>query len=866
MTAPPLTTRGTSGAPEARSDGGRPPAAAYVGLVAAATAAIALATSVLGLGGLAPLVHLHAVRWWALAVAFGAAEVLPVHFEHRREAVSFSLSYAPVAVGLFALSPVGLISARLVGSALALVAHRRQPLLKLGVNVSAIWLETVVAIVTFRWALQLMGPTSVLGPGSWPALFGAVLAADAVQSAVLASAISLYQRHWERGLAASGVVGKFSAVVESCLGLVALTILRAQPAALLPLGVLVVMVLLSYRTHRTLREKHGHLEQLYDFTSDMGDALLDGRVAATLLGQARELMHAESAWMYLADQGGLLMLHVDRSGAIEAAAAGAGAAAVHAAAHAAGGPTLLATALGAGNAPVRGELASLGVREVLAAPLVGPSGTLGTLVVADRSGQVRRFSSGDLRLFATLANHASVSLENNRLMDRLRVEAAESEHQAMHDALTGLPNRLLFSASLEEKLQGSSAVAVLLLDLDRFKEVNDTLGHHNGDLLLQQVGGRLRSALRHGDVIARLGGDEFAILLGDVEGEEAAVHVANGIVALFERPFPIGDVSVDVGVSIGIAVAPFHGDQAGPLVQRADVAMYTAKADQSGVELYNPERDSYSAERLALVGELRQAITNGDLEVYFQPQIDMRTGNAFGAEALVRWRHPTRGLIPPDDFISIAEHTGLIRPLTELVLEKSLACSRTWRDMGRPLRVSVNISARSLLQPTLADDVYALLRHHGVPAGDVCLEVTETSVMADPRRTIGTLERLRALGLTVAIDDFGTGHSALAYIRRLPVGEIKIDKSFVMSMASDASSEAIVRTIVDLACNLELVVVAEGVETEEVRDTLLALGCPVAQGYLYSRPLPQDQMMRWLSEQPEADGPGVLVALAERAS
>ena len=450
-------------------------------------------------------------------------------------------------------------------------------------------------------------------------------------------------------------------------------------------------------------------------------------------------------------------------------------------------------------------------------------------------------------------------------MDRLRVEAAESEHQAMHDALTGLPNRLLFSASLEEKLQGSSAVAVLLLDLDRFKEVNDTLGHHNGDLLLQQVGGRLRSALRHGDVIARLGGDEFAILLGDVEGEEAAVHVANGIVGLFERPFPIGDVSVDVGVSIGIAVAPFHGDQAGPLVQRADVAMYTAKADQSGVELYNPERDSYSAERLALVGELRQAITNGDLEVYFQPQIDMRTGNAFGAEALVRWRHPTRGLIPPDDFISIAEHTGLIRPLTELVLEKSLECSRTWRDMGRPLRVSVNISARSLLQPTLADDVYALLRHHGVPAGDVCLEVTETSVMADPRRTIGTLERLRALGLTVAVDDFGTGHSALAYIRRLPVGEIKIDKSFVMSMASDASSEAIVRTIVDLACNLELVVVAEGVETEEVRDTLLALGCPVAQGYLYSRPLPQDQMMRWLSEQPEADGGGVLVAHADRA-
>ncbi|HMC42497.1 MAG TPA: EAL domain-containing protein, partial [Acidimicrobiales bacterium] len=474
------------------------------------------------------------------------------------------------------------------------------------------------------------------------------------------------------------------------------------------------------------------------------------------------------------------------------------------------------------------------------------------LVVGDRSGEVRRFSSGDLHLFATLANHAGVSLENNQLMDRLREKAAESEHQSLHDALTGLPNRTLFGQRLEEAIRGSSSVAVLLLDLDRFKEVNDTLGHHNGDLLLQQVGGRLRTGLRHGDVIARLGGDEFAVLLPDVGGKEAALHVAHGIVNLFERSFPIGDVSVDVGVSIGIAVAPFHGHEPGTLVQRADVAMYMAKGDQTGVELYSPERDGYSAERLALVGELRHAINNGELEVHFQPQVDLSTGSAFGAEALVRWCHPTRGLVPPDEFISIAENTGLIRPLTQLVLERSLLCCRSWRERGWPLRVSVNLSVRSLLQPNLVDDVAALLNRYGVPAGDLCLEVTESSMMIDPRRTIATLERLRSLGLTIGIDDFGTGHSALAYLLRLPVGEIKVDKSFVMSMATDRSAEAIVRTIVDLARNLDLPVVAEGVETAEVRDRLVAMGCGGAQGYLFSRPLRQEQLLRWLDEQAPA--------------
>src|SRR5439155_11905036 len=292
-----------------------------------------------------------------------------------------------------------------------------------------------------------------------------------------------------------------------------------------------------------------------------------------------------------------------------------------------------------------------GAHEVLVAPLARG----GALVVAGRSGSVRGFDKDDLRLLATVANHAGVSMENDRLVDRLREKAAESEHQFLHDALTGLPNRMLFARELDAAVCDGTAAAVLLLDLDRFKEVNDTLGHHNGDLLLQQVGERLRGTLRRTDVIARLGGDEFAVLLPDMQREQAALAAARGIVELLEQPFVIGDMSVDVGASIGIAVAPRDGSDAVTLVQRADVAMYTAKADQSGVEMYLAERDGYSPERLMLVSELRRAVNEHELEVHYQPQVDLADGRVFGVEALVRWFHPARGTIPPDEFISTAE-------------------------------------------------------------------------------------------------------------------------------------------------------------------------------------------------------------------
>ncbi|MDQ1395684.1 MAG: hypothetical protein QOG64_943, partial [Acidimicrobiaceae bacterium] len=775
-------------------------------------------------------------------------EVLPVHFEHRRETLSISLSTIPLVVGLYTLGPLGLVAARLAGSAGALVLHRRQGPLKLSLNLSSFWLETATAVTVFHLLAQAHGAIT-FGPGTWPAAFGAAVAGDMAQTVVLIAAISLYERRWAAGFASSAAIGSIATLVDTCVALVAVTLLVAQPAALALMAVVVTMVLISYRVHRSFREKHRSLEQLYDFTSVMGDALLEGRVLVTLLEQARELMHAESAWLLLAgEDGSLVRLETDGTEVVSRPLA-VDDEQLHGTAHESDQPRVVHAS-----------------RPAIVGPLLGSAGPVGTLVVADRSGEVRPFAEEDLQLFATLANHASVALENADLVDRLRQQAAASRHQSLHDSLTGLPNRLMFTQQLEQGLAAGAALAVLLLDLDRFKEVNDTLGHHNGDDLLQQVGTRLRLALRQGDLIARLGGDEFGILLADIGGDEAALQVARGIVAVLERPFPLADVSVDVGASIGIAVFPQHGDEPGTLLQRADVAMYTAKEDQSSVELYRADRDEYSPERLGLVGELRHAVQTGALDVYYQPQLDLRTGRAIGAEALVRWPHPTRGLIQPDDFISIAEHTGLIRPLTLLVLAQALEQCALWRAGGQRLRLSVNLSARSLLQPTLVDDIAGLLDASGVPARSLCLELTESSIMADFRRTVAVLHRLRAIGVAIAIDDFGTGHSSLAYLKRLPVDELKIDKSFVLSMHDDPSDEAIVRTVVDLARNLRLPVVAEGVETEAAADSLRLMGCGAAQGYLYSRPVPADDFRNWLTQHsPPQRAAAVVVPIASAA-
>jgi diguanylate cyclase (GGDEF)-like protein len=433
---------------------------------------------------------------------------------------------------------------------------------------------------------------------------------------------------------------------------------------------------------------------------------------------------------------------------------------------------------------------------------------------------------------------------------KLRDQAQENEHQALHDALTDLPNRTLFHDRVGQALTVARRehipVAVMIMDLDRFKEVNDTLGHASGDELLKQAGERLREALRESDTVARLGGDEFGVLLPKVVDSAAAVSVARKLRKALEEPFTIHGLALQMEASVGIALSPEHGDDVHSLLQRADVAMYVAKEHPGGCEVYARERDEYSPDRLTLLTELRRGIDAGELVLHYQPKAELRSGQVTGVEALVRWSHPTRGLIPPDEFIPLAQKTGVIVPLTFFVLNEALRQCRTWQLEGLNLCVSVNLSARNLLDVNLPDTVGELLAKWEVPPSLLELEITESTILADPIRAMHVLSRLSGMGVRLAIDDFGTGYSSLAYLKRLPVDELKIDKSFVQGMQEDENDAVIVRSTIDLGRNLGLKVVAEGVETNEAWRQLAALGCDVAQGYYLSRPVPAAELAAWL--------------------
>jgi diguanylate cyclase (GGDEF)-like protein len=423
-------------------------------------------------------------------------------------------------------------------------------------------------------------------------------------------------------------------------------------------------------------------------------------------------------------------------------------------------------------------------------------------------------------------------------------------HQATHDRLTDLPNRVALHQEAERTLaraprQGTLA-ALLLIDLDRFKEVNDTLGHEQGDQLLIEVAHRLRAVLRRSDLLARLGGDEFAVL-AVLPHRGALGEVATRVHAALARPFVVAGVAVELGASIGIALQPDHGDDVSTLLRRADVAMYEAKRGGTGIETYDPNRDPYSAERLQLLSELRHGIDHDELVLHFQPKVALATGRVVGVEALVRWQHPERGLLGPGDFLGLAERTGLIADVTRWVLDTAVRQCAEWRERGTDLPVAINLAAANIVDMSLPDAVESTLRRWNVPGELLECEISEDTVMGDPRRATEVLERLRAMGVRLSLDDFGTGHSSLSYLKSLPLDEVKIDRSFITGMAVDVSDAAIVRSTIDLARHLGLDVVAEGVESEEVLEVLVSLDCDIAQGFLLSRPLPADQLDGWLA-------------------
>jgi diguanylate cyclase (GGDEF)-like protein len=480
---------------------------------------------------------------------------------------------------------------------------------------------------------------------------------------------------------------------------------------------------------------------------------------------------------------------------------------------------------------------------------------------------------------------------------RLRRQARENDRLARYDPLTGLPNRTLFRERVAEALSalaetgiraagacppasaetgtdwgdtrsaripksasaagacppasvadGANAdkLAVMLVDLDAFKQINDTLGHGAGDAVLREVAARLRAELHRDALLARLGSDEYAILTPRIERVEDALEIAAAAQAALHSPVTFDGVALNVEASIGIALAPDHANAADELLQRADMALDRARSQRGRVEVYSPERDHSGAERLALLGEVRPALERGEFTLFYQPQIALRTGRVTGVEALLRWRHPQHGMVPPLQFISLIEQTALVGPVTLHVIDLALDQATRWRQAGLQLGMSVNLSARNLHDPELPAQIAAALARHGVSAAALTLEVTESAAMADPVTAVGVLEGLRALGVGVSIDDFGSGNASIAYLAKLPVGELKIDRSFVTPMCESARDEAIVRTTIDLARHLGLHVVAEGIETPEVCERLAEMGCDTGQGYLISRPAPAQELTPWL--------------------
>lgn len=432
---------------------------------------------------------------------------------------------------------------------------------------------------------------------------------------------------------------------------------------------------------------------------------------------------------------------------------------------------------------------------------------------------------------------------------RLRAQNELNRHQSLHDALTGLPNRALFHDRVAQALRVAartgSQVAVMLLDLNRFKDVNDTLGHHYGDLLLGQVAERFSAISRAGDTVARVGGDEFAVLLCETTPEAAAAAAGRFADAL-HTPFSVKDISLDVEVSIGIAIAGAETDVE-TAMRHADVAMYEAKSQHLPFATYELTRDDNTVARLALLGDLRRAISGGDLLLHYQPKITT-SGELHSVEALVRWQHPSRGLLFPAAFIPVAENTAVIHPLTAEILRQALVQIRDWLDRGWTIPVAVNISARSLMDTTFPNQVQRLLETTGVPAELLSLELTESAIMHDPARALVILEALSAMGIGLSIDDFGTGYSSMAYLKDLPVKELKIDRTFVKGMTTDDSDVVLVQSAVDLGHNLGLNVVAEGVEDAATQQALTEMGCDLLQGYYIRRPISAAELDGWLSD------------------
>ncbi|MGE3619835.1 MAG: putative bifunctional diguanylate cyclase/phosphodiesterase [Acidimicrobiia bacterium] len=789
------------------------------------------------------------VPWWLVALGFVFVELVAVHLESRGEAHAITFSEIPFAAGLLLAAPEALLIGRLVAGVLVLGVIRRQSLHKLSLNLGLFAANTMVAVAVFRW---LLGTGEPEVPTGWLAVFGALLVAQVLDTVVVTGAVTLYSGWPGRHVVQQVVVyGFLSSVANTSLGIaLVVSLWDGSYIGLLIVGVVAILFLV-YRSHLKLAERHSDLETLHDFTRRLGGSLeLDELEREVLLG-ARSILRGERAALVLPPvrAGAPATRLVATDDEVQRREIGLDELAAD-----------LALLLPRGEArlfepgqPLPGWLGELGVKDAAIVPIGADGPAAGVLLVANRLTDVSSFVEEDLRVFATLASHAGVALENGRLVAHLQHEAAEKAYEALHDAVTGLPNRQALTRDLTDAIRRARAdgarVGLILVDLDTFKEVNDTLGRLTADRLLIEVRQRLADLVPAGATLARSTGDQFAVLVAGAPDAGAVVELAETVHAAFDAPFTSDSLSLVLGASIGVALYPDHARAADVLFQRADAATYVARAEGSGIEVYAAENDPYAPRRLALAADLREALDTGTVDVYVQPKVAMADGVVQGAEALVRWNHPRLGPVSPAQFIPAAEHTGVIRALTLYVVREALAQCASWRRSGHDLGIAVNLSARNLFDLHLADDITGLVQESGLAPEALTLELTESTVMGESQRTLAVLDQLAERGIRLSVDDFGTGYSSLSHLRNLPVSELKIDRSFIATMTLNDHDAVIVRSLIELGRNLGLRTVAEGVESREAWDMLRGFGCDQAQGFLLSRPLPAERFVAWLERQ-----------------
>ena len=787
----------------------------------------------------------HGVTWWELAAAFYLAEVFVVHLHFRKQAHTLSLAEIGLVVGLMLASPGNLLVAQVVGTAPALLLNRRQRPMKFAFNLAELPLCSAVAVLLFR---TFASPADSR-PHLWLVALLVAAAAHALGVGLVSLVIAVAESRLNAPqLATTLSISLLGAVSTASLGLAAVELFEREPSALLLLLAPALVCAAALREYMKQREQREHVEFLYESMRATQGAPEFGLAIGQLLVAARRLLRAEFAEI-------LLVSPAEGAGPIRSVSGPQGEVLMRAEESFGPAEQEAFADLDAHRAPFlldrRRErqvldalLVTRNLEEAVIAPLSGERGTFGLLLVGDRIGDVGAFDESDVDLFKTFAGHASVLLENGRLEHSLAEVTELKEqlrHQAYHDALTGLANRIQFVEAVRAKLDeadGANA-AVLYVDLDRFKAVNDSWGHSAGDELLVQVAQRLRGAIRRGDLAARLGGDEFAVLLPRVD-ETIAREAAERVAQALGGGYTLSAGEAAIQASVGIALADAGTTRADELVRNADIAMYTAKrSNNRSCVFYEEGLHEKLRSRRELALDLERAVHAGEITAYFQPIVDLADGRIHGVEALARWRHPQRGLLPAAAFLPTAEESGLMVEIGGIVIRQAIAAARLWSE---EVGLWLNLAPAELTNQHLIDELAVELTRAGVQSNRVTVEITESGLMEDEDVARDAVHRLRDLGVHLSIDDFGTGYSSLSRLGEFPIESLKIPKPFVEKLIGPDRDQTFVDTILQLAKSLGLSVIAEGIEEPAQLEQLRALGCRLGQGYLFSHPVPASEV------------------------